>query len=489
MFFRRVSDDLLAQYGYLIGCQRTDEAIVIDPERDIDRYVELARSEGLEIVAVAETHIHADFLSGAREFAEQYGTKLFLSDEGGPDWGSEWARKGSYDVRFLHDGDRFRIGNVELRALHTPGHTPEHLSYFVTDLGSGSNEPMGIASGDFVFVGDVGRPDLLETAAGVIGAQDPSARTLYASVLRFLQLPDHLQVWPGHGAGSACGKALGAVPQSTVGYERRHSPALAHRSEEEFVDFILEGQPEPPLYFARMKELNREGPPVLGPLPTPQRIDTHTLGTVATSKSGFIVDTRGDRAAFFGRHIPGSLHAPLGKDLPMTVGSYADPDMDIYLIVDPRELEPATRSLVRIGYDRVVGWAPPAVLEAYELAHVLRSIDRLDLPDFDVSSAPSDATILDVRAASEFEEAHLPNAVNIAHTRLGERLSEVPTGHPVFVYCRTGNRASAAASLLAREGRDVTLLDGLLREHESCRVSSASAGSLEREGQREAVQG
>ena len=277
MFFRRVSDDLLAQYGYLIGCQRTGEAIVIDPERDIDRYVELARSEGLEIVAVAETHIHADFLSGAREFAEQYGTKLFLSDEGGPDWGSEWARKGSYDVRFLHDGDRFRIGNVELRALHTPGHTPEHLSYFVTDLGSGSNEPMGIASGDFVFVGDVGRPDLLETAAGVVGAQDPSARTLYASVLRFLQLPDHLQVWPGHGAGSVCGKAPGAVPQSTVGYERRHSPALAHRSEEEFVDFILEGQPEPPLYFARMKELNREGPPVLGPFPTPQRIDTHTL--------------------------------------------------------------------------------------------------------------------------------------------------------------------------------------------------------------------
>ena len=223
MFFRQVFDDTLAQYAYLIGCQRTGDAIVFDPQRDIDRYLDLAASEELRIVAVAETHIHADFLSGTREFAECFGTRLYLSDEGGPDWRYEWAHGGSYDHVPLRDGARFAIGEIEFQALHTPGHTPEHMSFLVTDRGAGADEPMGLLSGDFVFVGDLGRPDLLETAARVSGAMTPAARRLYGSVRSFLDLPDYLQVWPAHGAGSSCGKALGAVPETTVGYERRFS--------------------------------------------------------------------------------------------------------------------------------------------------------------------------------------------------------------------------------------------------------------------------
>ena len=188
MFFRQIFDDKLAQYAYLIGCQQTGEALLIDPERDIDRYVELAAEECLEITAVTETHIHADFLSGAREFAERYGTRVYLSDEGSDDRKYTWPDRGNYDVVLLKDGDTFRVGNVRVEAQHTPGHTPEHMSFLITDEGGGADRPMGIASGDFVFVGALGRPDLLETVAGQAGAREPAARALYHSVQRFLEM-------------------------------------------------------------------------------------------------------------------------------------------------------------------------------------------------------------------------------------------------------------------------------------------------------------
>src|SRR5436190_7617447 len=230
MFFRMIYDDKLAQACYLIGCQRTGEAILIDPQRDIDRYQKVADAERLRITAVAETHIHADFLSGVREVAERTGAKIHVSDEGDADWKYRWLGKkstgGSYPHQLLHHGDSFRVGNIVFTVLHTPGHTPEHICFMVTDTGGGANEPMGILTGDFVFVGDLGRPDLLETAAGIAGAKEASAHTLCESAAEFLKLPDYLQVWPAHGAGSACGKALGAVPQSTVGYEKRFNPSL-----------------------------------------------------------------------------------------------------------------------------------------------------------------------------------------------------------------------------------------------------------------------
>jgi|GEM_PF-1149944 len=262
MYLKQISDASLAQYSYLIGCQRSGEAIVIDPERDIDRYREVAKHEGLKITAVAETHIHADFVSGAREFAAADPTvKLYLSVEGGPDWQSEWA-KTLPGFHPLHDGDTFRIGNIAFQAIHTPGHTPEHMVFLVTDHGGGANEPIAMLSGDFLFVGDAGRPDLLEQAAGLEGTQEQGARALFKSLRKISELPCHLQILPAHGAGSACGKALGAIANSTFGYEEKFNPALKialHESEAAFVDFILRGQPEPPPYFANMKRVNSEG--------------------------------------------------------------------------------------------------------------------------------------------------------------------------------------------------------------------------------------
>ncbi len=458
MFFRQIFDPALAQYAYLVGCQRTGEALVIDPERDIDRYVEVAAEEGLRIVAATETHIHADFLSGLPEFAEQHGTKLYVSDEGDADWKYAWAKDSEYDVTFLTDGDDFRIGNIRIQAIHTPGHTPEHLAFLVTDEGGGATEPMGIVSGDFVFVGDLGRPDLLETAAGVAGAREPSARRLYASAQRFLQLDDHLQVWPGHGAGSACGKALGSIPQSTVGYERRHNASLAFRDEAGFVTAILDGQPEPPLYFARMKDLNRNGVPILGDLPTPKRYGAREVAELGAHSDAVVVDTRSDRQAFAARHLPGSLHAPLGINFPMIVGSYVDPADRIYLVVAEHEVEDAVRALIRIGYDNLAGFTPPSTLVEDEAA--TGTLERIEFAELEREVDTDRSTVLDVRGASEYAAGHLPGAINIAHTRLAKRLDEVPRDRPVLAYCRSGNRAAAASALLAREGYDVTLVDG-----------------------------
>ena len=253
MFVRQLYDHDLAQAAYLIGCQRSGEAVVIDPERDVDRYLALADQEELRVVASAETHIHADFLSGARELCHRAGARAYLSAEGGPDWQYEWPASDPDAVcTLLHDGDVFTIGELRFRAVHTPGHTPEHLSFVVYDRGT--DDPIAMLSGDFVFVGDMGRPDLLETAAGQKNVKEAAAHDLYRSTARVLELPEFTQIWPAHGSGSACGKALGAVPQSTVGYEKRHNTALlAADDESAFVNNILSGQPSPPMYFARMK--------------------------------------------------------------------------------------------------------------------------------------------------------------------------------------------------------------------------------------------
>lgn len=455
MLLRQIFDPKLAQYAYLIGCQRTREAILVDPQRDVDRYVALAATEGLRISAVTETHIHADFLSGARELAERTGARLYLSDEGDADWKYRWPADDGCEVTPLRHGDSLRIGHIELRVLHTPGHTPEHLAFLVIDHGGGAAEPMGIASGDFVFVGDLGRPDLLESAAGMAGAMEPSARQLYRSLDAFLELPDFLQVWPGHGAGSACGKALGAVPMSTVGYERRYNAAIrvAARGEGPFVASILEGQPEPPPYFARMKRLNRDGVPSLSTLPEPEPRSAASLPALARQAGTVILDTRIDRAAFLRGHVAGSLFAPLNKSFPTVVGSYVEPQDEIVLVVDPARIEEAVRDLVRIGYDRVVGHVAPAELEALPGLVATRVLDFAAVAEL---VGTGEVVFVDVRGAAEHAAGHVPGSLNVAHTRLAPRLDEVPSDREVVVYCQTGARAAVAAALLERRDRAVS---------------------------------
>lgn len=459
MLLRQLPDPDLAQYAYLIGCEATGEALILDPERDVDRYVEAARTEGLRLVAAAETHVHADFLSGCRELASR-GCRVYLSGEGGEAWRYGWPEEDDVDVALLGDGDTLRIGRVELTAVHTPGHTPEHLCFLLTDRGVGADRPMGLASGDFLFAGSLGRPDLLETAAGEEGAMRPAAEALHASLERLDGLEDWLQVWPGHGAGSACGKGLGSVPLSTLGYERRYNPAIeaARTGREAFVREILSDQPEPPLYFARMKRLNRDGPPILGVPPAPRRLTPRELASGAHGASQ-VLDAREDRISFMEHHLPGSLYASLDEDFGAVAGSYLDPSRPVLLVVAPDELDRAVRGLVRVGVDRIAGWAPPVTLEVLADRGELASVRRASMAQLDDCEV-SGAVVVDVRRSSEYREGHVPGAVLAPHARLPEHLHRLPRDRTLAVHCRTGARAAAAAAYLVSAGRDVVYVDG-----------------------------
>lgn len=477
MLVRQVVDEKLAQYAYLIGCPRTGEAIVIDPERDVDRYFELAAHHRLRIVAAADTHIHADYLTGLREMAER-GVLVYASKEGGPEWQYEWLAGSRYRHRLLGNRETFMVGNLEFRALHTPGHTPEHLSYLVRDAGSGAAEPIALASGDFVFVGDVGRPDLLETAAGAVGAMEPAARALHASIQHeFKTLPEFLQVWPGHGAGSACGKSLGDVPASTVGYELKNNPSiLAAANESSFVRFILSGQPEPPQYFARMKRENRTGPARLTSIPHPAPLGSGALAALAGRGDIAVLDTRA-RDQFVAGHLPGALLADLDFQFCSIAGSYVEAGTPVYLVVDSARVDEAVRALIRIGLDLIEGYVTPETLEAYRHAGGrLMATSTIDMPTLESRRLTGHETVLDVRGKAEYDLGHVPGAINIAHTRLRERLAELPTNRPLLVHCVTGGRAAAAVSLLERHGYSATVVDDTFSRYDR---QTASVHSIE----------
>jgi hydroxyacylglutathione hydrolase len=458
MIIRQIVDPKLAQYAYFLGCQQTGEAIVVDPMRDVQQYFDLAAKEGLRLVAAAETHIHADFVSGLRELAEQ-GLKVYASDNGGNDWRYEWLIDSPYTYQLLKHNDEFRVGNIGFRAIHTPGHTPEHLTYAVTDFGGGASVPMGLITGDFVFVGDVGRPDLLETAAGVADAMEPSARQLYRSILEFKKLPEFYQVWPGHGAGSACGKSLGAVPHTTVGYELRFNAALREAEDEErFVHYILEGQPEPPIYFERMKRWNKMGPPVLGKLTAPRRLAGREVLRLVEETSVAVLDTR-PREQFLKGHISRSLLSPWNKQFNTIAGCYIDEAMPVCLLIEEEHVAEAVRDLINVGLDSIVGWAPPNMLEEYRsLGGKMEKIEWVRFEN--VGDELFKKGVLDVRSASEHAELAIPGSLNIAHTRLAERLGDIPRGERLYVHCATGSRAAPASAFLKRHGIDVVCVDG-----------------------------
>ncbi|MCW5765272.1 MAG: hypothetical protein KIT68_04785, partial [Phycisphaeraceae bacterium] len=373
------------------------------------------------------------------------------------------------------DGDTFRVGNIEFRALHTPGHTPEHLCFMVTDRGGGADKPIGVITGDFVFVGDVGRPDLLETAAGQAGKADPSAHRLFASIRKFMQWPDYLQLWPAHGAGSACGKALGAVPSSTVGYEKMFNPAVrAAADESRFVAFILDGQPEPPLYFAAMKRDNKLGPRVLGGVPAVPAISGADLAKI-DGRSAAIIDTR-PWAAFKAGHVPGALHLPLNNSFNTDAGSLIDERETMYLIVEPSRLDEAVRDLIRVGLDRFGGAIDPAKLADYSAAGgTLQTTAEVTVEQARGLIDSRRPFLLDVRRAAEFAEGHIDGALNMAHTRMRTGLDRVPRDRPILVNCRSGMRSARACSLLQKHGYEAINLAGGFLAWEKAAVPAAPA--------------
>lgn len=329
MLLRLVYNDELAQASYLVGCPATGEALIIDPNRDIEQYIRLATRHSLRITAITETHIHADFVSGSRALAQRTSAQLYLSDAGPAEWKYSYATQAH--VKLLRDGDAFKVGNLLLQAVHTPGHTPEHLSFLLTDT-AGADQPMGLFTCDFIFVGDVGRPDLLERAAGVKGTMEPGARQLFRSLQKVRDLSSYLQIWPAHGAGSACGRALGAVPQSTLGYAKLFNWAFAITDEEAFVTAVLEGQPEPPFYFAEMKRVNKVGPALLNEVTLPEQLTAEQLEQRLSEKVR-VIDLR-PAPDYLAGHIAGTISIPLDRSFLDRAGWLISPQQP-YTISDP----------------------------------------------------------------------------------------------------------------------------------------------------------
>lgn len=460
MFLKRIYDTKLAQASYLIGCAATGEAIVIDPNRDIEQYIRAADDEGLRVTHVTETHIHADFVSGSRELAQKTGAQLILSDEGDADWKYLFAAESG--ARLVHDGDEFMVGNLKFEVLHTPGHTPEHITFLVTDTPA-TDKPMGAITGDFVFVGDVGRPDLLEKAAKVVGTMEAGARTLFRSLQRFKELPDYIQIWPGHGAGSACGKALGAVPFSTLGYEKIANWGLAVSDEDEFVQMVLAGQPEPPLYFAEMKRINKEGPRMLGGFNVPPRLESGAISALLAG-GGIVIDTR-PAADFAEGHIPGTVNIPLNKSFNTWAGWLVPFGRDFHLIVDDARIGEAVRDLAMIGLDSVAGYFITGAVAEWSGSGGLGAIGQISVGELAERMQTDDVNVIDVRGLSEWEAGHIPGASNIPAGLLPTRLEEVPSTSLVVVQCQSGGRSSIAASVLRSRGyTNVVNLTGGIEE-------------------------
>lgn len=448
MIVKRFFEPLIAQNSYLIGCAAAGEAIVIDPNRDVDQYIHAAVQQNLRIAYVTETHIHADFVSGSRELAQRTGASLCLSDEGDADW------KYQFDARLLHHGDRITLGNVRLDVVHTPGHTPEHLTFLITD-GAAADLPIAAVTGDFIFVGDVGRPDLLERAANIKGTMESGARALWKSLKAFDQYPDWLQIWPGHGAGSSCGKGISAVPHSTLGYERHFNWAFKVKSEAEFVENVLAGQPEPPKYFATMKRVNKEGPAILNGFHLPPRIDDRDLLSLVGQPNALIVDTR-PTAEFAVGHLAGTLSIPLNSSFVTWAGWLVPYSADLFLIVDDAtstRMEEAVRALALIGIDRVAGYAGVSVIGyAARRGGTIATVPQITPDALAAHMAARDVTVIDVRSATEWAEGHLATARHIPLGYLADRIAEIPRDQPVVVQCHSGGRSAIAASLLQRLG-------------------------------------
>ncbi|HEY0969859.1 MAG TPA: rhodanese-like domain-containing protein [Gemmatimonadales bacterium] len=462
MFLKRFYDNGLAQASYLVGCAATGEALVVDANRDVEQYVRAAADEGLRITHVTETHIHADFVSGSRELAHRTGATLYLSDEGDAAWKYQFPtaeeREQGVKAVLVRDGDSFMVGNVRIDVVATPGHTPEHLTFVVTDT-AGADRPMGAFTGDFVFVGDVGRPDLLERAAGFADTMEESARTLFRSLKRFREYPDWLQIWPGHGAGSACGKSLGAVPQSTLGYEKLFNWGLATTDEEEFVRAVLAGQPEPPAYFAQMKRINKEGPRLLGGFRTPEHVNGTRLPELLES-GAIVVDVR-PAADYAVRHVPGTINIPLNKSFSTWAGWLVSYDADFYLLApEAAAVDAAVYELAMIGLDRVRGYFSADALSSWVASgRELGAVPQMTPAEVAARVAAGavergELAIVDVRGASEWDAGHLPDVPNIPVGHLTGRLDELPKDRPLVLHCQGGGRSSIAASVLRARGYD-----------------------------------
>jgi glyoxylase-like metal-dependent hydrolase (beta-lactamase superfamily II)/rhodanese-related sulfurtransferase len=426
--------------SYIVGCEAEGVAAVIDPDRDVQKYLDTADARGLKITHIIETHLHADHVSGNTDLANRTGADIYMHEASGAE----------FDHKPLHEGDAISLGNIRLKVVHTPGHTPESITLLISDT-TRADEPWLALTGDTLFVGDIGRPDLVGAEAANRLAVD-----MHTSLFeKLLSLEDSLLIYPGHGAGSLCGKSIGSMRSTTLGFERKYNAALAPRELDEFVAFATSDLPEQPGNHKHIKEFNRRGVRPLGNI-EPKPLSIHESIPHFQRGAG-LLDTR-SREDFVLAHVPGSVHLEADDQLSNRIGFVFPPDVPVILLLpDPEDYEQVVYSLARVGYENVVGYLAEG-LDVWEKMGLpiasgdIKDIEPLELNDLLINGNGNRPVVVDVREPWEYQQGHVPGALLMPLGQLSMRLGELDLEKPIAVICATGNRSQSATALLGQKG-------------------------------------
>ena len=438
MYFKQFYLACLAHASYLIGSE--GEAAVVDPQRDVDEYLAEAAAQKLQIKYVIETHLHADFVSGHQELAERTGAQIVFGEKAGA----------TFDHRGVRDGEEIRLGKVILRFMETPGHTPEGICVLIIDTDV-SDQPQKVLTGDTLFIGDVGRPDL---AGGKGYTPQMMAEMMYETLHgKLLKLPDEVEVYPAHGAGSMCGRNMSKETSSTIGEQRKYNYALKPMSKEEFVKLMTSDLPEAPVYFPKDAEINRAGARGLSELSAPVSLTPHEVLKLQTS-GHVLLDVRS--AADFGAgHVPGSVNIGLGGQFAIWSGSLIPLNAAIVIIADTRDqVDESVVRLTRVGIENVKGYLSGGLKSWRDAGLAIDAIEQVSVDQLKEQIANRDLQIVDVRRPTEYSNGHVPRAMNAPLSALDRTIDELPLqkDKPTAVICAGGYRSSAAASLLQQQG-------------------------------------
>ncbi len=425
----------IAHSSYILAGSQS--CAVIDPQRDVEHYIEEARSLGVKITHILQTHLHADFVSGHMDLAEKTGAEIYVAE----------SAQCAFPHRGLSEGDVVEIEDMRIEVLETPGHTPEHLSFVVADTAR-SRSPVGVFVGDTLFVGDVGRPDLFPKQANELAGK--LFESLHSKLLR---LPDYCEVYPAHGAGSLCGRAMGAKWRSTIGYERNFNRALQIEDKQSFIRSLTENMPPAPDHFGRCSDINRQGPTKLRELPVLSEWSAAAFETKMDEPGTLVLDVR-NYLSFGGQHVPGALHLDLNGNFPTFAGWVLPADKDILLVADShQQAADAVRWARRTGVDGIVGFLEGGMSQWAVSGRRTNSVHQLSAEGLRAKITGTDGfTLLDVRAPLEYEDNHLEGAINIPVAELRTQSSELDPEHPVVLICSSGNRSSLGCSILKSHG-------------------------------------
>lgn len=425
----------IAHSSYILA--GSDVCAIIDPQRDIDIYIDEARALGVEITHILQTHMHADFVSGHMDLAEKTGAKIYVAK----------LAKCTFDHEALSEGDTIEIEDIVIKVLETPGHSPDHLCFLVVDTSRGE-DPVCTFVGDTLFVGDVGRPDIFPDIALEL------ADKLYHSLFdKILNLPDFCEVLPAHGAGSLCGRSMGAKWRSTIGYERKYNDVLQIKDKNEFIKSLTEDMPPAPDHFSRCNDINRNGPVLVSQLPHMKHLNAESFKEMIEKDNVAVVDTR-SYLAFGSQHIPGSWSLDINGNLPTFAGWVLPIDKDLLVVADSyKEAEETNVWLRRVGQDRVVGYLDGGMAGWVTKGYKTNSVTQISSEDFhDMVTGSQKFVLLDVRAINEFEDSHIEGAINIPVADLRERYAELNKEDAIITICSTGNRSSLGVSILSQHG-------------------------------------